>query len=101
MTQRLQQKKLVLEEGSSKNLVILDTVWAGTLFLTMNNLNSRMTQVFGMQLGAENCRLDSRPFGLDSIYRIWKKLCNGHNFSLWKKTQDISWFTQLGSAFSE
>lgn len=101
MTQHLQQIKLTLEEGNSKKSMIFDTARAGTLFLTMDNLNSGMTQVFGMQLGAENCSLDSRPLGLDSVYRIWKQLCNAQSFSFWKKTQGISRFIQLGSAFSE
>lgn len=53
MTQHLQEIKLILEEGNSKKIMIFKTVWVGTLFLTINSLNSQMTQIFGMQLGAE------------------------------------------------
>lgn len=75
--------------------------WHSFLNYEQTIWSPKQRRLFGTQLGAERFRLDPRPLGLDAIYRIWKQLCIAHSFSFWKSPQDISWFVQLGSDFSE
>lgn len=102
MTQHLQQIKLTLEEENSKKLMIFDTVWASTLFLTMNNqpvlLNDtgiwHAIKGWELQVGFKTTCIRQHQQDL-------KAIINSHSFTFWKKTEDISWFIQQGSAFSE